>query len=64
MIIFGQCDKTTKVEIALGTNYTVDCQAGRLIEFQFLSRLRTVNFGVDVSLGHDNISFVLYKSMC
>ena len=42
MIIFGQCNKTTKMEITLGTNYIAHRQAGRLIKF--LNRLRIVYF--------------------
>ena len=32
-IIFGQCDEATKTEIALGTTYTADPQAGNLVKF-------------------------------
>ena len=32
-IIYGQCDKATKTEIALEANYKADHQAGRLIGF-------------------------------
>ena len=42
-IIFGQCDKATKAEIALGANYNTDRQAGRLINFLH----RIVCFGSD-----------------
>ena len=31
-IIYGQCDKAAKIEIALGANYNADCQTGNLIE--------------------------------
>ena len=40
--LFRQCDKETKIEIALGGNYNADCQAGNLIKF--LNRLRIVCF--------------------
>ena len=39
-IFFGQCDESTKTEIALGATYAADRQAGSLIAF--IKRLRTV----------------------
>ena len=44
-ILFGQCDEATKTEIALGTNYAADRQAGRLIAF--IKQMRIVCFGSD-----------------
>ena len=42
-IIFGKCDKATKIEIALGATYNADHHAGNLIKF--LKRVHTVYFG-------------------
>ena len=44
-ILFGQCDKATQNKIALGANYTEDCNARRLLVF--IERTRTVCFGGD-----------------
>ena len=44
-IIFGQCDKARKTKLTLGTTYTADHQAARLIKF--LERLHTVCFSSD-----------------
>ena len=56
-IIFGQCDETTKTEIALGANYAADRQAGRLIAF--FKQMRTVCFGSD----NGGLSYVPYKQI-
>ena len=45
IIIFGQCDETTKTKIAFGATYVAVCQAGRLIKF--LKRLHTICFSSD-----------------
>ena len=39
-IICGQCNDTTMTEIALGTNYTADRNAGNLINF--IQRLNVI----------------------
>ena len=62
MILFGQYDETTQTKIALGATYTADRDARRLSAF--IELMRTVCFGVGVSLRHDGINFELYWSMC
>ena len=57
MLIFGQCDEATKTKIALGENYAVDHQVGRLVEF--LNRLHTVCFGSD----DNGLSYGPYKQV-
>ena len=57
MILFEQCDKATKAKIALGRNYTVDHQVGRLIKF--LNRLRTICF----SSNNGSLSYAPYKQV-
>ena len=44
-ILFGQCDEATQTEIALGDNYTEDCNEGRLLAI--IERLRAIYFGSD-----------------
>ena len=39
-IILNQCDKSTKVKIALGSSYEDNLEAGELIKF--LGRVRTI----------------------
>ena len=43
IIIFGQWDKATKIEIAVRTNYNTDYQEGNLTKF--LNWVRTICFG-------------------
>ena len=56
-IIFRQCDKATKTKVALGTKYTADHQAGRLVKF--LNQLRTICFGSN----EDGVSYAPYKQV-
>ena len=56
-IIFGQCDKATTTEIALGANYKRDSQAGRLIEF--LNQILIVCFGSN----DRGLSYSFYKQV-
>ena len=52
-----QCNKTTKIKIALGATYKADRQVGRLIEF--LNQLRTICFGSD----NGDLSYRPYKQV-
>ena len=54
-IIFGQCNKAIKTEIALREDYDKDCQAGNSIEF--LNQVRTVCLQSD----NRGLSFGPYK---
>ena len=45
MIILNQCDKATRVEIALGSSYKDNLEAGEHIKF--LARIRTVYNGTN-----------------
>ena len=50
-ILFGQCDKASQTEIALGANYTADRDARKLLTF--IEQMCSVSFGSDdISLSY------------
>ena len=56
-ILYGQCDETTQIEIALGDNYTNDQNGGRLLVF--VDRMRAICLGGD----DGGLSFPPYKQV-
>ena len=54
-IICGQCNDTPITELALGTNYEADCDAGNLINF--LQRLNIISY----ECNDDGLSHKPYK---
>ena len=56
-ILFGQCDKATQTEIALGDNYTEDRNEGRLLAF--IEQLCSIYFGGD----NGSLSYTPYKQI-